>query len=107
MEYLKKIGLKEETAKTIKKLRDSLTHGGKDITNSELDDLITANIKLTYFLTKQFKQILGIPDQMAPVLSPLSVQIKHFAENRDRVITLDILREITDNIKKTMPPFRD
>lgn len=98
MEYLKKLGLKEETAKDIKDLRDSLTHGGKDITNSELDDLIDANVELTHFLTKQFKQILGIPDQMAPVLSPMSMQMKHFAMIHDRAITLDILKEIKENI---------
>lgn len=99
MEYLKKLGLEEKTAKDIKELRDSLTHGGKDITNSELDDLIDANISLTYFLTKQFKQILGIPDQVAPVLSPMSMQIKHFGEQRDRKLTLEILNEIKNNIK--------
>lgn len=98
MEYLKKIGLKEETAKTIKKLRDSFIHGGKDITNSELDDLIDANIQLLYFLTKQFKKILKIPDNVAPILSPISVQMKNFGEIHDRVITLDILKEIKENI---------
>ncbi len=99
MEYLKKIGLEENTAKNVKNLRDSLTHGGKDITNSELDDLIDANIELTYFLTKQFKQILGIPDEMAPILSPMSIQVKHFGEQRDRKLTLEILNVIKNNIK--------
>jgi len=98
MEYLKKIGLKEGTAKTIKNLRDSFIHGGKDITNSELDDLITANIELIYFLTKKFKEILKIPENVAPVLSPVSMQIKHFGLNHERAITLDILKEIRKNI---------
>jgi len=94
MEYLIKIGLKKETSQEIKNLRDSLLHGGKDITNSELDDLIDANVELTYFLTQQFKKILGIPNQTAPVLSPMSMQIKHFGEQRNRKITLEILKEI-------------
>jgi len=98
MEYLIKIGLKKETAKEIKDLRNSFFHGGKDITNSELDDLIDANIELTYFLTQQFKKILGIPNQTAPVLSPMSMQIKHLGELRDRKITVEILNEIKNNI---------
>ena len=98
MEYLKKIGLKEDTAKKIKDLRDSFIHGGKDITNSELDELIDANIQLIYFLTMQFKKILGIPENVAPILSPMSMQMKHFGEIRNRAITLDILKEIKTNM---------
>lgn len=98
MEYLKKIGLKKETAKKIKNLRDSFIHGGKDITNSELDELIDANVQLIYFLTTQFKQILRIPENVAPILSPMSMQVKHFGEIRNRIITLDILKEIKTNI---------
>ena len=100
MEYLKKLGLKSESAKIIKNIQDSFIHGGKDITNSELDDLIESNIELTHFLTKQFKEILRIPDNIAPVLSPMSMQIKHFAENRDRTITSDILKEIKGNLNE-------
>ena len=98
IEYLKKIGLKEETAKKIKNLRDSFIHGGKDITNSELDELIDANVQLVYFLTTQFKQILHIPENMAPILSPMSMQVKHFGEIRNRSITVNILKEIKTNI---------
>lgn len=98
MEYLKKLGLKEKIAKEIKNLRDSLTHGGKDITNSELDDLIEANIELTFFLTKQFKIILKIPDGQAPILDPRIIQIKKMGEIRQREITTEILEEIQKNI---------
>ncbi len=49
MEYLKKIGLEENTAKNVKNLRDSLTHGDKDITNSELKVILYIIIKAIIF----------------------------------------------------------
>ena len=98
MEYLKKFGLEEETANKITDLRNSFIHGGKNIANSELDDLIDCNIKLIHFLTSQFKQILGIPENVAPILSQMSMQVKRFGLTGNRRITLYILKEIKANM---------
>jgi len=97
--YLLEFGIKESDADRINKLRNKTLHGRKHLDPTDMDEFLDVNISLVHILVKHFKKIMKVEDFMPPILSPITIMVDRFCEERERIITQKIFDEIKTAIK--------